>query len=727
MIYDVFIDESGLFIETSTAAADRVKSHKDKNKFPSQLAAAICESGRITVANARTLIERSLTKAGLPIEHDFHATSIKSRSKPGFDRFVESLVAELRAASFQPARIVNEEGVSFGDRVANYTNILAEFLVRVCRQLSINSKEEVKLNVFAAKVRGDEDEQGVFEIFAQTEYVNRVREYFARAAVANGWSGASAKWKIGTFQLASGKDDPRLWLADAVSNSSHNNFATIGEGAGLALKNALTAYDWTLSFDQTLQLTSELIEREAFGLAIISLAERIDSEATSEEANKAYLSQVRGIVPRLNAMPPSVKYPQLQIILGWLQQLVELRSDPARSIRICGWLEQELCNVTGSTFDIVVNEWLRLAITTWALTACNHDGDTTAARMYADQVDAILPRVTGRWEFISDIMQAIVAKGVHQNDCFEHAVARDSLAKVVKYYQDLGGFFGDAYPELFKSPIRSDQCGKALGTKLQSETFLLLSGLGQFEEARATSDAAIAEFASNADRNRQYQYRSEVEAIAGDWAVARRYLAMSFEISSHSHDALAAHIRTIVHPVAQGFALLHWTRVGGMAAVAGAAQELSDFKVALLREKLEYNEWVQGKVLTYPCHGILRRIACVFAAVGDVNATLTALGRLDSLVQSKPRPIFRLIEIAALMQCAGLLANKDSEKAIALLLGTKNKRGVLERIRSLKADTGSNLPRFGEILSSWEQQVGDIENANTVELSIAAIAASVGY
>ena len=89
-----------------------------------------------------------------------------------------------------------------------------------------------------------------------------------------------------TFQLASGKDDPRLWLADALSNASHNNFTTIGECAGIALKNSLTPYDWTLSFDQTLQLTSELIEHEAFGLAIISLAERISSEATSDEANK---------------------------------------------------------------------------------------------------------------------------------------------------------------------------------------------------------------------------------------------------------------------------------------------------------------------------------------------------------------------------------------------------------------------------------------------------------
>ena len=164
-----------------------------------------------------------------------------------------------------------------------------------------------------------------------------------------------------------------------------------------------------------------------------------------------------------------------------------------------------------------------------------------------------------------------------------------------------------------------------------------------------------------------------------------------------------------------------------MAAVIGGSHELNDFIAAFTREKLVFNEWVQGKVLAYPSHGILRRTSGVFAAIGDVNATFQALGRLDSLVQSKPRPIFRLIEIAALMQCAGLLANKDKEMALSLLLGTKNKRGALERLRLLKAETESSLPRFGNVLSNWEQHVREVEKTKTVGLSITAIAAIVGY
>ena len=73
---------------------------------------------------------------------------------------------------------------------------------------SIDTVNGKAINDYAAKVRTDEDEKGVFEFLEKSEYIGRIHEYFARAAVANGWSVASAKWKIRSFQLVSGKDDP---------------------------------------------------------------------------------------------------------------------------------------------------------------------------------------------------------------------------------------------------------------------------------------------------------------------------------------------------------------------------------------------------------------------------------------------------------------------------------------------------------------------------------------
>ena len=727
MQYDIFIDESGLFIETSTDPAERIKHHGEKRKFASQLAGYVCPKGRLTDAIARNVIGRSLKKAGIEVEHGFHCNEFKNRNKSAFDLFVQSIVNELASSKLQPIRIVNEEGVSYGDRVANYTNILAELLVRVCRQLQMCSTDGVELNVYAAKVRTEEDDKGVFEILEKSEYMGRINEYFARAAVANGWSGASAKWKFRSFQLVSGKDDPRLWIADAISNASHDSFSTIGKQAGVELKDAIGHFDWTLSFDQTLQYVSDLAEREAFGLAIISLSERVMSEATSKDAIDGYRGKMREIVSQLFAMPPSSKIPQFQIITGWLQQIVEIRADLPRSLRICKWLESELCDNNDSQRELTLKAWLRLVFTTWALTACNHDGNTTAAREYANQLSSLMPTVAGRWEFVAELMQAIVSRAVHLNDCFEHDLALADLRKVATYYSDLGSWFGESYPELFTFPIHSDQCGKALGTQLQSEIFQLLAGKGSADAARTTSDRAIAEFLLDGDKRRQYQYRSEVEAIGGEWSSARKYLAMSLGIEDNSHASIAGHIKQIGNSIEQGFALLHWTRIGGMAAVDGIPQELAEFTLAIKREKFEFVDWVQGKWSSYPSHGILRRMAAVYAANRDLTGTLQTLSRLGAIVNEKPRPIFRMIQIAALMQSADLISKVHKKEALALLFGDSKKPGTMDLVKSLRRETEPSLPKLAGILSAWEERLASIKTSCNEEAGLAKLAKVVGY
>ena len=56
-------------------------------------------------------------------------------------------------------------------------------------------------------------------------------------------------------------------------------------------------------------------------------------------------------------------------------------------------------------------------------------------------------------------------------------------------------------------------CGEALGTKLQSQIFLLLAGESSLETVRETSNQAMEQFSDRDNLQRQFQYRSEVEAI----------------------------------------------------------------------------------------------------------------------------------------------------------------------------------------------------------------------
>lgn len=76
---------------------------------------------------------------------------------------------------------------------------------------------------------------------------------------------------------------------------------------------------------------------------------------------------------------------------------------------------------------------------------------------------------------------------------------------------------------------RSEQLGKVLGTKLQAQIGQCYKGISKYEEARETSDKAMAQFVFPYDLKRQYQYRAELEAVCGKPEAAMEWLTKSFE------------------------------------------------------------------------------------------------------------------------------------------------------------------------------------------------------
>ena len=64
--------------------------------------------------------------------------------------------------------------------------------------------------------------------------------------------------------------------------------------------------------------------------------------------------------------------------------------------------------------------------------------------------------------------------------------------------------------------------------------------------------------------------------------------------------------------------------------------------------------------------------------------------------------------IAALLQCAELLAGSDEKGSRELVFGNKKKTGALQLIRPLRLETESDLPRLGSILSGWEERIATL-------------------
>lgn len=173
--------------------------------------------------------------------------------------------------------------------------------------------------------------------------------------------------------------------------------------------------------------------------------------------------------------------------------------------------------------------------------------------------------------------------------------------------------------------------------------------------------------------------------------------------------------------------MLHWTRIGGLAAAKGDNVELSDFFTAWKNTGLEKSDWMTGNTNYYPTHGILRRMAMVYAACQEPARVTEVLRLLRALVQSSPSVLFRLIEAAAILQSAGLIGQYDLPDMQRRLSGGKSDINVAKLLDKLATNAEATQPRIALIVKAWIEVNSKISE-NTAEPQLLIEAGKVvGY
>jgi hypothetical protein len=712
MVFDIYIDESGLFTETSTSPDDKKVEQGRGKKFPSQLAGIIVKENRLSREVAEQLLRSSCKKLNIVFGDEFHSCEIKRNSSGSFDLLVQSICQVLADTSIQPFRMVNRERVSFGDRKTNYVNIVGELLVRVCLEAHRAGNNSLTLNVFQAGVKKHEFETGDKPYWEREDFVPTLKAYFQRACISAGWATESVKWKLGSFKFLSGRRDSQMWLCDLISNASHDDYRTINNTSAVALKDLLGEYDFSLSFNTTLHQVRELCDRSAYASALIQLLEGILSQWVGSDAKTAFAREFDLVAKKMFNLPSLARTPQIQTVIGWLLQIADDRDRLDEAKTVCEWIEKRLglgCEEKILADDSTIIPWFFLGLKTAWLTACNHSGDLSIAKEQSGAIDKLIPKIAGRWEYASDLMRSMVVQSVHLSDCFEHRKVCNKMDLVTQYYEVLGGMFREAYEDIFPTSVSSKVCGEALGTKLQSEIFLLLSGELPLDIVRETNNRAIAHFAGEDDRQRQYQIRSEIESIAGEWRLARDYLARGIGSSGWDHDSLANFIASLPAEKRR-FPLLHWTRIGGLAAVAQDNSELQAFGNAWRGSNLEV--FIQQEMHTYPVHGILRRVACFYAAVGNDSKVIEILRLLHTIVENNKSVLFRLIELAAVLQSAGISGRRDPALMSRILNGNKYVPAAGELLQELIEKTALSQPNITQLATEWREAIKSNLSAN---------------
>ncbi|MEI6807633.1 MAG: hypothetical protein WCN95_02840 [bacterium] len=711
--YDLFLDESGTFTETSSVEAERAL--QSQTAPPSQLAGILARHGTVTKERAQGVLCLVAEICGVPVTNGvvrLHATDV--RTGPEYNKVVTLISSECRKHGWQPVRLVNAERVCFGDRVATYTSMLAELVMRIGRRKLIEGEPRIDLHIVAARVllSGKEAELTFIE---EPDYRRRLDEQLAFANIRHGLARECANWRIADLKTGSGKERYDLQLCDWISNASYGNYRRCTDPVGAELRALFGDYNQTLYLREPLERAERYEADGSYGLAILTLAEIAVSKQAPALQTAGSPQLLAKVLDSLTRLGHRARDPQLQVLIDWVEQVVDQHRSLSLGLQATGWLRTQvyepLALRLGKEREPVL-DWFSYALAWWSVTVYNHLGDIHGAQSHANILAQFGSRLAGSAEHSTLLSRGLIARAVHLTDCFEHAEAARMMAKVAGTYEgvmtllmeELGGSQG---------PVRSEIKAMALGTWLQAEMYGGLKDPALFDHARILSDKAIAEFTDDMDRSRQFQYRCQIETFAGKLGDAHAYLAKAVSAADDSHEAIANAIKGLVaHGIgAEGFPLLHWMRLGVAEHETPGAPHYDEFIRAFNKDNFEETNWCRGQKAYYPAHGILRLLCRIKVFAGDQNGAnriLEALNRL--IVQARSVPVvLELIQLATLCEAASGSFSDPHFTTNLFTSDRANNPGIAKILARVKQHAGVGFPTVSALLGLVQKGESDRE------------------
>ena len=723
MDFRLYFDESGNFEERGLSAEEQEANREKPQKGPSQLVGILLPAKENATALGKEVLRAAYGKADLPLEEQLHATALlKNSQREKYTIIVEEVLRQLPKQGIQPVRLHNKEHIGFGGKVNTYTSMMAEMVVRIFEELTrMHGGVKINLHVTAAGVllsgKGGEGEPS---FIVKDDYLSRLSEQIAFAAVRRGVAHNKLNWSVKSFQFGSGLRDRPLQLCDLLSNCSYNRFTNCSPDQKARFKTLLGPFDFPLNRVEAIR---EVEQYRAMG-AVSQAVQTIYENWHRPELDPGVRQEIKGhcaeMVQDLLKAPVATRDIYLRQLADWGNQFLVLR-DLEMAAAILQWLEEQiaqpLCAAT-SAANRTDAHWFLAQILVLRLTQHNHRGDLQSARPLCDQLQNLIPVLAGEWEYASLLTEAMTLRAVHLNDSFEFDEASRIMGAVEGFYGNLSSLMTDALPGIFPERVRSAHRGKALGTRLQSEMFAGLAEPSRLLTARQLSEEAIDEFVSESDWQRQYQYRCQIETFAGDLPAARDWLCRSLGAGGSDHKTLAAVIKTL-EGIVQGFALLHWTRIGMEAARLGRQEELGAFLSAFTAQKLDTSPWIRQPGLDYPAHGIRRHLAVAQAVAGRHEESRTARKALAEL-DTNGRIALALIQIAGLLEVAARWPKDRQDVVEELLRGTggKDKTAPVLQLQKLQQAVTGLCPLevlVGRLLTgAKEYETSTFQDASTL-------------
>lgn len=737
--YYLFLDESGEFMETSTNPKERRKG--ERQEFDSQIVGFLAPKRPGVSSEAQRVMNDCFDAAKMKRSEVFHAREATTTFT--LNAMIQKLIEIMPPLNWQPVRLVNQEKIPYGDRIATYTNMVAELALRLFQEKAKHSEDRVILYFTGDLVALDEiTREGHHKNIPKHEYKKRIDEYLRIAAVRRGLAKEQLKWDLPSITLDKASKIPALQICDLLSYASHADYRRCSPQTIPLLKGAFGPYDQTMVTRDLLERVDYLIEEQTFGVALLMLAENMYDEENHGYPREGASNRLQHILTRLAQIGVRGRDSHLTILIAWLDQLIGQQRLNKAGYLIARWLLDNVDAPLRVNLKAIEEEttidWFTFAVRRWALTAANHQGALRDAQEELLAMQQLQPSLAKQWDRIPLLMDGFIVQAVHQTDCFDFRLAAKQMGWVTESLKLQSQSLQKLMPEAFSGHLQYDIRAKALGTLLQCLTLAGFKDAGELGRARAISDEAIAEFSSLDDKARQYQYRCHLETIALNFPQARKYLIKS--LSPHEEDPTNTSHSKIKYLLSTypdktsliyRFALSHWLRLGAFAFLHGEDRERNEFVNAIERSTFFESEWCTGGKSDWPAHNILRFVAVIQTSQGKIDQALETIQCLQDITPiDENHLIIPIISLAAQAEVAALMWGLPASSRL-LDNSQDMPKGCRQILSLILSNKDENFPEISLVLKSWSEELekiwrGEI-GSDAAKASLLNLASEIRY
>jgi len=460
-----------------------------------------------------------------------HATELVRDSKA---RPVYAILQEIASwgefiifENFQKSRVI--------DSTLTYCNILAEGVFQLLARLALeNVGKRIKLNVVAGYRRDMTKEE---KSYISLETVKtRIEERLRLLEIRNG-SIASLGANY-SFEFENDKRNSYLIVCDYICHFYFKRndeiykapFETNGKDMyDELIQHYRSESIYSLQGDAEQERIVQGVTLEAFG----SLLFEAGCGLIQKEKNR------ENIIKAFCVLSEKSRRIHLQTYSNYCKEVIENRRDLelGKMLLDFGKIIISKLNAEGKEDTVFSMDILlyRLAIE-------NHNGNLAAMEDLFGQAQAVLSKIilySDNIDYVFMFYNRYAVFLIDSMDVLNAYKLLDATIKEFEAYELLGeGLLSQNILNMSigadKTAQRATQKGRLLGTQVQAAAYLFKRGEITYEDAADISNRAIENFSIYADKQRQYQYRAELEGYASHYEQSYEYLMMGLGISKIS-------------------------------------------------------------------------------------------------------------------------------------------------------------------------------------------------